>query len=114
MTGIDDLIICPQCLKPMGDDINTVICPHCGYTENQRFTINTLDGSIDLRDNNKPMSYKETVNLLNKFYDENEQLKQEKDKWKQQCIHFKEMLDDMAIAYLCDGWIYEELKGDVE
>ena len=46
--------------------------------------------------------------------DENEQLKQQKDKWKQQCIHFKEMLDDMDIAYLCDEWIYGELKGDVE
>ena len=46
--------------------------------------------------------------------EENEQLKQQKDKWKQQCIHFKEMLDDMDIAYLCDEWIYEELKGDVE
>ena len=46
--------------------------------------------------------------------DENEQLKQQKDKWKQQCIHFKEMLDDMDIAYLCDEWIYGELKGDLE
>ena len=46
--------------------------------------------------------------------DENEELKQQKDKWKQQCIHFKEMLDDMDIAYLCDEWIYGELKGDVE
>ena len=45
---------------------------------------------------------------------ENEQLKQQKDKWKQQCIHFKEMLDDMDIAYLCDEWIYGDLKGDVE
>lgn len=51
---------------------------------------------------------------MNELNDENEQLKQQKDKWKQQCIHFKEMLDDMAIAYLCDEWIYEELKGDVE
>ena len=32
---------------------------------------------------------------LNQLSDENEQLKQQKDKWKQQCIHFKEMLDDM-------------------
>lgn len=46
--------------------------------------------------------------------EENEQLKQQKDKWKQQCIHFKEMLDDMDIAYLCDEWIYGELKGDME
>ena len=46
--------------------------------------------------------------------EENEQLKQQKDKWKQQCIHFKEMLDDMDIAYLCDEWIYGELKGDLE
>ena len=51
---------------------------------------------------------------LIRLYEENEQLKQQKDKWKQQCIHFKEMLDDMDIAYLCDEWIYEELKGDVE
>ena len=52
--------------------------------------------------------------LLNELADENEELKQQKDKWKQQCIHFKEMLDDMDITYLCDEWIYEELKGDVE
>lgn len=55
-----------------------------------------------------------TYELLNELADENEQLKQQKDKWKQQCIHFKEILDDMDIAYLCDEWIYEELKGDVE
>ena len=55
-----------------------------------------------------------TYELLNELADENEELKQQKDKWKQQCIHFKEMLDDMDITYLCDEWIYEELKGDVE
>ena len=54
-----------------------------------------------------------TNELLNELADENEELKQQKDKWKQQCIHFKEMLDDMDITYLCDEWIYEELKGDV-
>ena len=54
-----------------------------------------------------------TYELLNELADENEELKQQKDKWKQQCIHFKEMLDDMDITYLCDEWIYEELKGDV-
>ena len=53
-------------------------------------------------------------NFGNSLTDENEELKQQKDKWKQQCIHFKEMLDDMDITYLCDEWIYEELKGDVE
>ena len=37
----------------------------------------------------------EIVDLLNELHDENKQLKQQKDKWKQQCIHFKEMLDDM-------------------
>ena len=55
-----------------------------------------------------------TYELLNELADENEELKQQKDKWKQQCIHFKEMLDDMDITYLCDEWIYEELKCDVE
>ena len=55
-----------------------------------------------------------TYELLNELADENEQLKQQKDKWKQQCIHFKEMLDDMDITYLCDEWIYEELKGECE
>lgn len=55
-----------------------------------------------------------TNEWLNELADENEELKQQKDKWKQQCIHFKEMLDDMDITYLCDEWIYEELKGDVE
>ena len=53
-------------------------------------------------------------NLMNGLAEENEQLKQQKDKWKQQCIHFKGMLDDMDIAYLCDEWIYGELKGDLE
>ena len=60
----------------------------------------------------------EELSLANRDCDileeENEELKQQKDKWKQQCIHFKEMLDDMYISYLCDEWIYEELKGDVE
>ena len=56
----------------------------------------------------------EIAEYVDKLQDENEQLKQQKDKWKQQCIHFKEMLDDMDITYLCDEWIYEELKGDVE
>lgn len=55
-----------------------------------------------------------TYELLNELADENEELKQQKDKWKQQCIHFKEMLDDMDITYLCDEWIYEELKGECE
>ena len=55
-----------------------------------------------------------TYELLNELADENEQLKQQKDKWKQQCIHFKEMLDDMDITYLYDEWIYEELKGECE
>ena len=50
---------------------------------------------------------------MGKLEEENEQLKQQKDKWKQQCIHFKEMLDDIDIAYLCDEWIYGELKGDL-
>ena len=65
--------------------------------------------------------YAEHKRIVNNYVDkikevekENEQLKQQKDKWKQQCIHFKEMLDDMDITYLCDEWIYEELKGDVE
>lgn len=55
-----------------------------------------------------------TYELLNELADENEELKQQKDKWEQQCIHFKEMLDDMDITYLCDEWIYEELRGSVE
>lgn len=33
MTGIDDLIICPRCLRPMGDDIFTMVCQYCGYDE---------------------------------------------------------------------------------
>lgn len=60
----------------------------------------------------------EELSLANRDCDileeENEQLKQQKDKWKQQCIHFKGMLDDMDIAYLCDEWIYGELKGNLE
>lgn len=56
----------------------------------------------------------EIMEANNKLEEENEQLKQQKDKWKQQCIHFKEMLDDMDITYLCDEWIYGELKGDLE
>lgn len=33
MTGIDDLIICPRCLRPMGDDITATTCQYCGYKE---------------------------------------------------------------------------------
>lgn len=40
----------------------------------KRFTINTLDGSIDLRDDNKVMTYKEVVDLLNNLYEENQRL----------------------------------------
>lgn len=43
----------------------------------KRFTINTLDGSIDLRDDNKVMTYKEVVDLLNNLYEENQKLKKE-------------------------------------
>ena len=43
----------------------------------------------------KKLNANDVVDLLNELHDENEQLKQQKDKWKQQCIHFKEMLDDM-------------------
>ena len=77
----------------------------------------------ELNDENKKLkiflkAVNEELSLTIRDYDtlkeENEQLKQQKDKWKQQCIHFKEMLDDMDITYLCDEWIYEELKGDVE
>ena len=62
----------------------------------------------------RKLNANDVVDLLNELHDENEQLKQQKDKWKQQCIHFKEMLDDMDITYLCDEWIYEELRGSVE
>ena len=92
----------------------------------KRFNVFDVDGTVFLEDH-KLGSYhigeKENVDIpclndiadrLNAYAEENEQLKQQKDKWKQQCIHFKEMLDDMDIAYLCDEWIYEELKGDVE
>ena len=83
-------------------------------TENKRFLIDDAGELIDLN-NHKFIDYgDECCKLLNELSEENEQLKQQKDKWKQQCIHFKEMLDDMDIAYLCDEWIYEELKGDVE
>ena len=37
----------------------------------KRFTINTLDGSIDLRDNNEVMTYKQVVDLLNELHEEN-------------------------------------------
>lgn len=76
--------------------------------------------AINCSDRGKRMTKKKPFKINNEYEyiaeleAENEQLKQQKDKWKQQCIHFKEMLDDMDIAYLCDEWIYEELKGDVE
>lgn len=41
----------------------------------KRFTINTLDGSIDLRDNNEVMTYKQVVDLLNELAEENEKYK---------------------------------------
>lgn len=92
-------------------------------TKNKRFTMdNPNDWGFPITDNDTGKVYncasnilmKELCVVVNTIVEENEQLKQEKDKWKQQCIHFKEMLDDMDIAYLCDEWIYEELKGDVE
>ena len=111
-------------------------------TENKRFLIDDAGELIDLN-NHKFIDYgDECCKLLNELHEENqelkveyaddcneansmtvkiselteenEQLKQQKDKWKQQCIHFKEMLDDMDITYLCDEWIYEELKGECE
>lgn len=94
-------------------------------TETNRFRLGYVCGDYGLIDNdewidlhsmseNSEKNVKLCINKMNELADENEQLKQQKDKWKQQCIHFKEMLDDMDIAYLCDEWIYEELKGDVE
>ena len=87
----------------------------------KRFINDIDDGKlIDTKGELSTIHYSDKVDFyelwefLNKLNDENEQLKQQKDKWKQQCIHFKEMLDDMDITYLCDEWIYEELKGDVE
>lgn len=87
----------------------------------------TVDETVDLLNNYSDenerlkqfreqniQEYNKLKKVCNECKKENEQLKQQKDKWKQQCIHFKEMLDDMDIAYLCDEWIYEELKGDVE
>ena len=93
-------------------------------TENKRFRLGYVCGDYGLIDNdewidlhsmseNSEKNVKLCINKMNELADENEQLKQQKDKWKQQCIHFKEMLDDMDITYLCDEWIYEELKGDV-
>lgn len=35
MTGIDDLIICPRCLKPMGEEIDVTTCQHCGYKDGE-------------------------------------------------------------------------------
>lgn len=35
MSGIDDLIICPRCLKPMGEEIDAMVCQHCGYDERE-------------------------------------------------------------------------------
>ena len=94
-------------------------------TENKRFMLGYVCGDYGLVDNDKwidlhsmsensEKNVKLCINKMNELAEENEQLKQQKDKWKQQCIHFKEMLDDMDIAYLCDEWIYGELKGDVE
>ena len=88
-------------------------------TENKRFTMcheqNDINGwtmSIVDWETKEPFNYttyelhSSSINdtedemedlclLLNELNDENEELKQQKDKWKQQCIHFKEMLDDM-------------------
>ena len=88
-------------------------------TENKRYSFNWKSGHPNFWDNHCDLAdcyltCGDVVNILNELNDENEQLKQQKDKWKQQCIHFKEMLDDMDITYLCDEWIYEELKGECE
>lgn len=58
----------------------------------------------ELNDENKKLkifleAVSEELDLANRDCDileeENKELKQQKDKWKQQCIHFKEMLDYM-------------------
>ena len=91
-----------------------------GLMTEKRFSVKKSGSGLFYRDgdyeiDNTIQFIIETVEMkLNELADENEQLKQQKDKWKQQCIHFKEMLDDMDITYLCDEWIYEELKGECE
>ena len=37
---IDDLIICPRCLRPMGDDVRVIICQYCGYKEGEDINYN--------------------------------------------------------------------------
>ena len=39
MTGIDDLIICPRCVKPMGEEMDTMVCQYCGYNEKEELLI---------------------------------------------------------------------------
>ena len=91
-----------------------------GLMTEKRFSVKKSGSGLFYRDgdyeiDNTIQFIIETVEMkLNQLSDENEELKQQKDKWKQQCIHFKEMLDDMDITYLCDEWIYEELKGECE
>ena len=40
----------------------------------KQFTINTFDGSIDLRNNGEVMTYKETIDILNEQADKINQL----------------------------------------
>lgn len=92
------------------------------YMENpkQKVELDDIVGLVKIDEPTDSVQLKKEAQLgiyekrIIELENENEQLKQQKDKWKQQCIHFKEMLDDMDITYLCDEWIYEELKGDME
>ena len=98
------------------DNGKILSCMRLEYVENTVNRLNELhDENIGLKQDLKLIQDSLwTTEVIRNLEKENEQLKQQKDKWKQQCIHFKEMLDDMDIAYLCDEWIYEELKGELE
>ena len=71
----------------------------------ERFTINTLDGSIDLRDNGKVMSFKEARDTLNELHNECE-------KYKRLFKEFAYYFDDKTTSLNdLDHKDFEALKG---
>ena len=72
----------------------------------KRFTINTLNGSIDLRDNNEVMTYKQVVDLLNALHEENRELQRHLD-----VMRSGALTDDKRIKELYDE--NEQLKSTI-
>lgn len=110
MTGIDDLIICPRCLKPMGEEVDTMVCQYCGYNEKEelvtgdygmsekRFDIDDSDMVIDDLLTGKSYIFDSEgdcdacYDLLNELNDENKLFKAEIEQLAEENKEFKKRL----------------------